>query len=95
MANSKSLEREGRILPEESQGEMDLESSTNPWVALVMAIGAASACAAMAIGGGTTLTWIGAVVAAALFVALAWVASRGIDRQNDRVEELMSEKRPG
>lgn len=93
MTNGKMLEQEGLLLPEEQRGELALESSTNPWLALAMGIGAASACAIMAIGGGNTLTWIGAVMAAVLYVALAWAASRGIDRQNRKVEELMSEKR--
>lgn len=95
MTNGKMLEQEGLLLPEEQRGELELKSSTNPWLALVMGIGAASACAVMAIGGGSTLTWIGAAGAAVLFVALAWAASRGIDRQNRRVEQLMSEKRRG
>ena len=85
------LEQEGLFLPEEHRGELELDRSRGEGPILVVGLGLVVACALMVAGGGGTLTWIGGAVAMALFVLFAWLASRSIDRQSRRVEELLEE----
>ena len=85
------LEQEGLFLPEEHRGELELDRSQGETSILVVGIGLVAACVSMVAGGGGTLTWLAGAVAMALFVLFAWLASRTIDRQSSRVEELLGE----
>lgn len=88
------LEAEGLFLPEEHQGEIELETSHGSGAALAVGVGLVAACAMMAIGAGGTLTWIGAGLAMILYVVFAWVASRSIEAQSSKVDELMEASPP-
>lgn len=85
------LEDEGLFLPDEHRGELDLERSEGSVGTALLGFGLVAACATMVIGGGGMWTWIGSTAAMALFVVFGAMASRSIERQNRRVEELTGE----
>lgn len=83
------LEKHNIFLPEEHWDELDLSSSVNqPLLLLTIVIGLIS-CALMVMGGGHTLTWIGAVLFFVFLYAFTWVSNAGIEKQNNTVDEVM------
>lgn len=82
------LEEEGLFLPEEQHGELDLDQVEGSLATAGLGGGLLAACTAMALGDGGTWTWIGSGIAMALFIAFGATASRSIERQNRRVDEL-------
>lgn len=82
------LEEEGLFLPDEHRGELDLERSGPVVSTALLGIGLVAACTVMAVGDGGPWTWIASAAAMALFITFAWTASRSIERQNRRVDQL-------
>lgn len=80
---------EGEIfLPREEWGELDLRSSSNPWLILVEACLAIVACVLMVLGEGGPWTWWGGLLFVAVLTSFTVTAFRGIEGQNAAVEEL-------
>lgn len=87
---SDQLERADLFLPEKRWGELDLTSSTNPWLLLLVGAGIAAACTLMAVGGGGPLTWWAAGGFIALLGVYTALALSGVARQNEEVESLLA-----
>jgi hypothetical protein len=80
------LEQHGIFLPKTHWGESELNRPSSPWLLAGLGVGGGSACAAMAVGGGGWLTWLGSGVFVLTLWGFTWVATRAIDRQNRRLE---------
>lgn len=83
------LEKHNIFLPEEHWDELDLSSSVNQPVLLVTLVAGVISCILMVIGGGSTLTWIGAALFLIFLVSFTLVSNAGIEHQNDRIDEVM------
>lgn len=83
------LEEHNIFLPEEHWDELDLSSSVNqPLLLLTVAVGVV-ACILMVLGGGSTLTWIGAGLFLIFLLSFTIVSNAGINNQNNTVDEVM------
>lgn len=87
------LKEHNIFLPEEHWEELDLSSSVNqPLFLLVIIIGLVS-CILMVIGAGNSLTWIGAGLFFVFLYSFTVVSNAGIDNQNVRVDKLMEKEK--
>lgn len=85
------LKQHNIFLPEEHWDELDLSSSVNqPLLFLTIILGLAS-CTLMVIGGGGTLTWIGAGLFFVFLLSFTLVSNVGIENQNAIVDDVMEE----
>ena len=82
------LEERGIFLPEEHWGESELHRPSSPWLFAGLGAVAGAACLGMVVGGGGALTWLGAGVFLLTLWAFTGIATRAIDRQNQRVERV-------
>jgi hypothetical protein len=79
------LREQGVLLPEEEWGEHRLET-TVPLVPLAVGyLTAVLSLVAMFVGGGGTLTWIGAGTFLVALYAVTWMCDRAVLRQRARV----------
>jgi membrane protein implicated in regulation of membrane protease activity len=77
------------FLPEVLWGKADLNSSVNRAALLAVGLLGIVACVLMLVGRGLLLTWLGAGLFILFVIAFALLSRRGIDRQNDRVSQLI------
>jgi hypothetical protein len=82
------LEKHGIFLPKTHWGESELNRPSSPWLLAGLGVVGGSAFAAMALGGGRSLTWLGTGVFLLTLWGFTWVATRAIDRQNRRLEAV-------
>lgn len=81
------------FLPEEHWDELDLSSSVNqPLLLLVIIIGLVS-CILMVIGAGNSLTWIGTGLFFVFLFSFTVVSNAGINNQNVRVDKVMEKEK--
>jgi len=85
------LKEHNIFLPEEHWDELDLSSSVNqPLLLLTILIGLL-ACTLMVLGGGESLTWMGAGLFIIFLYTFTLVSNTGIENQNRTVDEVMEE----
>lgn len=83
------LKQADLFLPEECWGELELQSSSNPWMVLAAGAAAIAACALIVIGDGGPVTWIAAVAFVLVLFGYTILAIRGVEGQNRRVRKLL------
>lgn len=89
------LEKHGIFLPESHWGESDLNRPSSPWLLAGLGAVAGAACIGMVLGRGGALTWLGAGLFLLTLWGFTWAATRAIDRQNHRIEQVKGGRSPG
>jgi hypothetical protein len=79
------LREQGVLLPEEEWGEHRLETTVPLVPVAVGYVTAVLSLVAMYVGGGGTLTWIGAGTFLVALYTLTWMCDRAVLRQRTRV----------
>lgn len=78
------LEEAGALLPEEEWGKHSLETTANRPGLVLTGLVSVLAGVGMYLGGGNTLTWIGAGVFIIDLTVFTWLSMRAVDAQNRR-----------
>lgn len=85
------LKEHNIFLPEEHWDELDLSSSVNQPMLLITILTGIAGCVLMVIGGGSSLSWIGAGLFVIFLYTFTFVSNAGIDNQNEIVDEVMKD----
>ena len=83
------LKQADLFLPEERWGDLELESSSNPWLVLLVGVAAIAACVLMVGGKGAALTWWGAGLFVVSLGAYTSLVMHGIARQNEMAKKVL------
>lgn len=89
------LEKHGIFLPESHWGESQLNRPSSPWLLAGLGTVAGAACIGMVLGRGGAVTWLCAGLFLLTLWGFTWAATRAIDRQNRRVEQVKGDGPPG
>ena len=89
----KDLEERDVFLPASLWGKADLHTSVNQLALIAAGAAAILSCVLMVLGNGACLTWVGVGLFLVFIVAFALISNAGIEKQNEKIEQLIEQHR--